>query len=154
MKKIFLFMLASLIIFSFSNCSGDSDSKSTTVPNSTKSVSLKVDGVQKIFSRVDITQEAWSDDGVPKVDLTIVATNPENDGEYIVFGIGKGDIGENQLWNFVYVNEDIEYIPGETELSSATTINIEKRLQGTFSGSVTSDGNNHVLSDGIFDITY
>ena len=143
-------MMTTLLIVSLYYCSSDSSS----TPTATKSVSVKIDGVQKNFSKVEITQEPWTENGVPRIDLHVTAMNPDDNTEYVHFGIGKGDIGEDQLWDFAYVKNGTEYPVGQAGLYSATTINIEKRIVGTFSGGVSSNGVNHVLSDGIFDIQY
>jgi hypothetical protein len=165
MKKIFLLILTSILVVPFISCSKDS---SSSTPTAKASVSASIDGVQRIFSKIQVIQTPWTDTitGVRHVDLHITAMNPDDNTEYVHFGIGKGDIGENQLWDFGYVRNGTGYIiddPGgtDTQLYDITTINIEKRVVGSFNGRVTSKDSITgavkkvlVFTNGIFDISY
>ncbi|MET0758848.1 MAG: hypothetical protein ABWZ56_00395 [Flavobacterium sp.] len=148
MKKIFLFMLVSLLTLSLNSCSKDNDSTPAG-----SSLTMKVGGVQKTFNTITVNEIPYDD----YVDLIITASNNGSTSEFVTFGIGKGDMGAGHSWGFEYTLNDVVYTEGDVirTISSNATANSDNKLVGTFSGTVTSGDNATIeLSQGSFDISY
>lgn len=153
MKKIFLFLVASLLTVTLSNCSSD-ETTNPAPTETTTGVTVKVNGVKKNFPNIEIIQEPWSENGVSYIDLHVFSKNPDDPTEYIYFGVGKGDTGIGQIWSLSYFKDNTQYSIPDTEVSSEMLINVDKRIKGTFSVAASSKGIYPALTEGNFDISY
>src|SRR5437868_4396883 len=119
-------------------------------PVATTGVTVKINGLPQSFSKVDIIQTPVEENGIPRVDIHVTAANPNDETEYIQFGVGKGDIGQDQIWAFIYVKNGTLYEIGDAGLANEVTTNADNKIVGAFAGTVTANSENLILTDGIF----
>lgn len=155
MKKLFLFVAVTTLGL-MTSCSSD-DNKGG---NGSGSAELKVtiDGVAKTFNTIVVNEESYTDGGETYVELEITATINNDPSEMIVFSLDEGDLGASAIWTFYYIKNGESYY--HYNLSSVVQTNSNKKLKGTFSGSVAKWSNEDQqniyvqLTNGSFDISY
>lgn len=154
MKKSILFILTGLFVMMLNSCS--EDSKSGTTPTTTQGVTVKINGISKTFSKINVEEKPWNENGQSGVDLFITAANSSDPNEMIHLNIGQGDLGDDQVWGIYYTKDAIDYAQDDSEMKSFVDLNSEKRVKGSFNGSLkTEDGSTvYILTNGLFDVTY
>lgn len=118
---------------------------------------MKIGGVTKTFNTVVVNQQPYVSEGINYVDLIITASNNGSTSEFITFSIGKEDVGENLSWDFNYTLNEVVYSEDKiaNQIVTNASTNIDKKLIGTFSGTVASETNEKIeITQGSFDITY
>ena len=155
MKKIYVLPLIAILAFTLNFCSKHSDDPTPAPPAITSSVSMKVGGEIKTFNTVTVKEQPYTANGENFVDLEITASQNGSTTEFIIFYIGKGNLGQNVSWDFNYTLNEVPYAQIGTSVGSEATINSNNKLKGSFSGTVTaSDDKTLELTQGSFDITY
>ncbi|MEL1246412.1 hypothetical protein AAEO56_19215 [Flavobacterium sp. DGU11] len=143
MKKLFLFICLSVSVLFFTACSNNDDSPSGN------RVSFKINGVQKTFRGVAAIGE--SDNGGATILYHIKAATDANSAEIISFYVPAGTTGANMAYSFDYVTDNTLFT--NNGVSSNVTVNSNKKMKGSFSGSVVNDaGQVKTITDGTFDI--
>lgn len=142
MKKIFLFVAVAAMTLSLNSCSNDDDG------GSSKSVSFKVDGVNKKF-KVESQEVAGT------VVVIGYIGSPSNPTEYVNFTVETGATGAGAIQDFSYGNATDDYDATSTFTSDVTS-NSGGKAKGTFSGTLEPfDGTtNVVITDGKFSASF
>ena len=151
MKKIFLFVAATALTFSFSSCSS-SDSGSSVG----STITMKINGISKTFNTVVVYENTFGEE----TELTVMGTETDATGS-VTFLIRKGDVGANVIYYFEYYDGLIYY--DYSGFSTSVTINSTgNRLAGAFSGRLlgyydnggTTGSMSVELTNGTFSVQY
>ena len=151
MKKLFLLTCLSALAAAYSFCTND-----YTAENKVSKITFKLDGVQKIFTTVTVKLESSLSESHPWQAIT-AQRNKSN--EMVYFEIEKGYTGTDSFDGFTYSNNNAAYAMSWDAFSSSATINTDKKLEGTFSGTVkswntiTQQNEIHIITNGSFTIT-
>jgi len=130
MKNIALFISFMTMGITLNSCS---DHSVETVNNVPDKVILTIDGTEKIFTDVSVTESTYTnaDQNIPT--YNILATNGNDNGEFVAFQIGRDYTGTDGLYEFIYTTAT-----GSKTISDNFSFNISQnsnnRLQGNFSG--------------------
>lgn len=154
MKKIAFILVATLLITSFVSCS---DSTGDTRDTSPDYFTFKVDGVQKTFTNVQVTESTYIEGDLNIPTYNVLATPQEDNGEYVAFQIERDFTGNGGLYEFIYTNTDDTYRISDNFTFSLST-NTTNKLSGTFSGPL-FDASGAItpaviITEGVFDINY
>ena len=150
MKNIFLLLAITLLIVTPS-CSNDDDGNSNNSSN--KSISAKINGVEKKFKTIQVDPVVYPDYTDLVVTGTITGTSPST----IEMSLEKDNI-DADVYFFQYSENGVYYqnlIPAS--FSVTLTQNSDNRLKGTFSGTLvnsTDPMNTIAVTEGVFDIKY
>jgi len=156
MKKIFLFIATATLAFSMNSCSSDDNSDSnggnTTVGGT---ITLKIDGVSKIFNNVIVNEITGTEDGAEYTLLNVTATIGTSATEVITFTTEKGEVGADVVWDFHYTQGTTRYYSNPMTIVIQTN-NDTKKLKGSFNGTWTpsNGGTDLTVTEGSFDIQY
>lgn len=133
-----MFFAVITLAVSVNSCSNDDD-------GSSKSVTFKVDGVDKNF-KVESAETG------SLLFITGYIGNPSDPTEYVTFTLNSEDTGANAIINFSYENLTSSYDP--ISFSSNVTENSGGKAKGTFSGTLEpfDAGSNIEITDGSFSI--
>jgi hypothetical protein len=156
MKKLFLFAFISALSFSFTGCSDDDSSGSTS---NASFVKFKIDGVQKKFTNVTF-EEVEEEDGTY---VYVTAMNGNNISEIVTFDFIKSDPeNEDTIYGFTFDVAGITYenVGAGTSFSSVMEVNNNTEAKGVFTGTLKEwFGNSDepvykTFTDGSFRIKY
>lgn len=138
MKKILIVFAVLALAVSFNSCSNEDE-------NVSKSVTFKVDGVDKNFK-----VESAETGGL--LFVTGYIGNPSEPTEYVTFTLNSEDTGANAITNFSYENLTSSYDP--ISFSSNVTENSGGKAEGTFFGTLEpfDAGANIEITEGSFSI--
>lgn len=153
MKKILLlFAFASMALISCSSSDDDNKSQSSFVK-------FTINGVQKNFNSVVVNV---NDDYDWDIYYEVVATVNNNPSEILYFEVKQNTTGVNANYTFNYTVNGNTYAlnASNANLSMIVTANTDKKLAGTFSGSLgyysgnNQGGDSVELLNGSFDINF
>ncbi|MGV3460290.1 MAG: hypothetical protein ACO1N9_07545 [Flavobacterium sp.] len=133
MKKLLLLLLPVIAGLSVSSCS---DSTEELVDRPYGEMTMIVDGVQKYYNNIAVTETPQSDGSVL---LNVTGSQNGDPTEYITFRIKKYQTGMNRAIRWIYSDDSNmarrETVDGvEYDIDSNTSLNGNTRLKGTFSG--------------------
>ena len=126
---------------------------------SKKKITLKANGIYKVYKDIDVTFNETSFDGVPYTRITISAKpSEESDAVFEVFSIAlhRGGALDGESVNGAYLlNDQLYYYNFDQPINLNLSVNNEQRIKGTFEGMFTNDqGENVMVTEGKIDITY
>lgn len=152
MKKIFLFLMLITVAFSINSCSSDNDNDGKS-DKATGTISFKVDGVQKTFNSIHFHEETYLEGTSDEyVGIAIFANLGSIYSDGVNFSFKKGDM--DHIYNFTYIKEgDIGYLPADDFLYTITSNGNDKKLIGTFSGTMVGYPD-LAITEGTFNIQY
>lgn len=157
MKNVKYLLLIIISISLLNSCSKNDDE--TSCPE-TENVSMKINGEQKQFVvtgwGIDLdndgsgyTLSLWIDNGV---------INPQQDSYSIVLKLPYKKRGNNIIEEFNYTRiQNATSFSGDFvqgELESKVSVNKNSCFSATFSGNLIIDGNQVIITDGVFNHTY
>jgi hypothetical protein len=152
MKRIFL--LLSLLYFSFlTSCESDK-SNDTVLPTTTiTTFNAKINGTDVDFNVAAIVKETNSD----YTDLIVTVSKSSDMSKSFVFHLEQMQVGENSCYYFLYRQDEVNYdLEVTNSFSTNVTTNTEHNIVGTFTGRIyTEDQSSFIdITDGVFNITY
>jgi len=150
MKKLLICL--AVVAFTFS-CSNDDDSNGGGAK-----ITAKINGAVKTFNIVSVDAEAGQGTGA-KTELYVIAVSGTNiaNVETITFSVEEGATGKTVVDNFDYNvtvgDKNTAYFGDEAFILDVVT-NANKKLVGTFSGTLNAEGNgtDAVVTDGAFNL--
>ena len=146
MKKTLLFIALTVMTFATNSCSKDN---SSDIVNG--SITMKVDGVYKTFTKIHL-QQTKSPDG-NDTSLAIYTEDDGNDyGDVIAMTIMKGVYSDLAPLNYWIDEEKYDRTTGF--VMHITSNGNDKKLVGTFSGDVSNSSVNLTITEGTFNIQY
>lgn len=149
MKKIILFVALATLGIAFNACSSDDSESSSKVEGR---ITVKIDNVSTTFDNINIIAKDTTDN---EVEFRIIATKGNDLSESIRFTTYKEATGADRISYFYYNTNDKDfYVYNSNDFSTHIITNNDGKLIGTFSGTVTSGGEEKTLTDGTFNITY
>lgn len=150
MKKTFLFF--TLFVFAFLlSC----DSKDNDDSKSTNFLKATINGTEVVFDTFKVLKKDYSDYS----DIEITATKSSDPSKTVILEMEYLATGTEPCFEFQYIDGENYYIiyPREnTSLIVDITENIERKVKGNFTGSVTQVGGSGtiIIPNGSFDISY
>lgn len=153
MKKFVLFVLLATIGFTINSCSSSSDNG--TVIGGT--ISFKVDGVQKTFNDIYVSENVLNPGTADEFTDLGVYSMPQNSSEHIEFYTEKYHMED--IVSVFYTADGIQW----TRLPGVFTMHLtsnggNNKLVGTFSGQMGDDEiqpqNYKSITEGTFNIQY
>lgn len=151
MKKIFFFLVFTAIAFTTNSCSSSDSS-----PDPGGTISFKVNGVQKTFTDMYVSENLYFEGTPDEYTELYVVTLPANDPEHVRFTLYKNHMEDSV--SVFYTHDGIEYTRVGTFTMQITANGNNKKLIGTFSGEMAEDEINPVdqiyITEGTFNIQY
>ena len=155
MKKLFLFIAVSSLLFSLNSCTNSDSSRGIG-----GSITMKINGVSKTYYTVAVNQQIISAGTANEYKLlTVIGTVGANTTEIITFNLVRGDVGSDVVFDFTYQNGTSLYFGNSLNgfISNVTLNNSGNQLNGNFAGELVDNLGNPsgiVLSEGAFDVQY
>ena len=151
MKKIFLFLTLTIVVFSTNSCSSDSD-RTGKSDKAIGTISFKIDGVQRTYNSIHFREETYLA-GTPDEYVSVeIYTDSGNYGDAIGFSFIKGDM--DHIYNFTYiVGGDMGFLPKDGFLYTITSNGNDNKLIGAFSGIIEGSPDMNI-TEGTFNIQY
>ncbi len=152
-------LLPALVFFLLLSCSKDDDSDPGIIPVPIPAVpsflKVTIDGTQYTFDRFVVEQHTVVEPDHSYVDLKVTATIVADPTKQIIFNLEQNVPGTETVYYFYINNNEVEY-DVNTTFSTNVTVNANKRIIGTFSGSLDNfDASQTIeLQSGSFDISY
>lgn len=156
MKKLLLPLVAVLAF----GCSSDKDeSPQIVLPPSTNTLKATINGTAYTFDKIIVETQTITDEGYTYVDLHVTASINGDETRSIEFNCEQNVAGtESTYWFYAYHDFDFDYDYEETDVTFANniTINSDRRLVGTFSGTLDNYENTEqiTITNGSYDLTY
>jgi hypothetical protein len=152
MRTIILFIASFAMATGLISCSDSTNDSPDTSPDV---VTFKVDGTQKTFTNVQVTESVYIIDDINIPTYNVLATNQDNEGEYIAFQIQQDYTGTAGLYTLIYNDAEGNHTIADN-FSMNITSNTNSRLAGAFSGPLFQQEIEPSvnISEGSFDINY
>lgn len=157
MKNLQYFVMLFLGLFLASSCSKDTEPQACP---QTENISMKINGEEKEFE-----MQGWgieiNKDGTGHTLQLVIASgvfSPSQDSYSISMLLPYKKTGENIIEKFKYLRVQNatsaggDFVPGN--LQSTVTVNSSTCISMSFSGSLTIDGDEIIISEGIISHTY
>lgn len=141
-------------------CSSDKDETPQIVlPPSSNTFKATINGTEYNFNKILVETQSMTVDGYSYVDLHVVASINGDDTRRIEFNCEQDVPGlETTYWFYAYHDFDYDYDYEETDVtfSNNVTVNSNRRLVGTFSGTLDTydDTEQITITNGSYDLTY
>ncbi|MCF6133020.1 hypothetical protein [Flavobacterium wongokense] len=154
MKKIFLLVVLTLTAFSFNSCSSSSDDTNPVIGGT---ISFKVDGVQKTFDNIYVSENVINPGTADEFTDLGVYSMPQNTSEHIEFFTEKNHMED--IVSVFYTADGVQWtrLPGVFTVHLTSNGNNNK-LVGTFAGQMGDDEiqpQNFInITEGTFNIQY
>ena len=152
MKKIFLLIFFTIIGFTINSCSNSSDSN----PEIGGTISFKVDGVQKTFNDIYVSENVYNSGTSDEYTELSVLTMPQNASEHMEFYLYKNRLED--IVSVFYTVDDVEWVRVGTFAIQLTSNGNNNKLIGTFSGQMSDNEiqpQNYInITEGTFNIQY
>lgn len=152
MKKIFALFFLTTIGFTINSCSSSDDS-----PVIGGTISFKVDGVQKTFDNIYVSENVFNPGTADEYTDLGVYSMPQNTSEHIEFFTEK--YHTEDIVSLFYTVDGVQWtrLPGVFTMHIASN-GSNNKLVGTFSGQIGDDEiqpqNFKTITDGTFNIQY
>ena len=104
MKKIFLLIFFTTVGFTIDSCSNSSDSN----PKIGGTISFKVDGVQKTFNDIYVSENVYNLGTSDEYTELSVRTMPQNASEHMEFFLEKNHLED--IVSVFYTVDDIQWV--------------------------------------------
>ena len=151
MKKIIILFVLSAVLYTTNSCSS---SDSSPVIGGT--ISFKVNGVQKTFNDIYVSENLYFEGTPDEYTELYVVTLPANDPEHVRFTLYKNHLED--IVSVFYTHDGVEYTRVGTFTMHLTSNGNNKKLVGTFSGEMAQDEINPIdpinITEGTFTIQY
>lgn len=155
MKAIGKYIIPLLLFTGLTSCT---DSTGDTPDTNPDSVTFKADGVQKIFTNVQVTEGVFIEGELSVPTYNVLATNEEDNGEFIALQVQQDYSGTEGLYEFIYSDTNGETHSIADNFNFNVTTGTTEQLAGTFSGPLfdASPGitPSVVITEGVFDINF
>ena len=152
MKKIFLLIFFTTIGFTINSCSNSSDSN----PEIGGTISFKVEGVQKTFNDIYVSENMYNSGTSDEYTELSVRTMPQNASEHMEFFLEKNHLED--IVSVFYTVDDIQWVRDGTFAVQLTSNGNNNKLIGTFSGQMSDNEiqpQNYInITEGTFNIQY
>lgn len=157
MRNIRCLLIVFISLFILNSCSGDDDSPSCPT---TENISMKINGELKQFTISGWGIDLDNDGSGHTLSLWIYngVFNPQQDTYQIILKLPYKKTGSNVIEEFYYSrtqngsSSEVDFVTGEFQ--SKVTINKNTCVSATFSGNVVLDGNEIVITEGVFNHVY
>lgn len=153
MKKIALFIAFSAMVFSINSCSSSSDDS----PVIGGTISFKVNGVQKTFDNIYVSENVYNPDTPDEYTELGVYTMPQNVDEHMEFHLYKYHMEDIVSVFYTIDGQQWTRLPGVFTMH-LTSNGSNNKLTGTFSGQIGDDEiqpqNFKNITEGTFNIQY
>jgi PBP1b-binding outer membrane lipoprotein LpoB len=146
MKKTITYLVLAITALTFTSCSKDDTSSSSS---NTQTIQLKIDGVEKTFS-IDAAKIG----NEISVVGTLTSSSNKAASETITFNASE-NAAATEIYNFTYTSNGINY-QQDVSFTSSLTLHGNGKLKGNFSGPTieSTNGETKLISEGSIDITY
>lgn len=137
MKRILLLLTWTTVFMGFGSCS-DEPGETTNPPSEQSSLTVTVDGVEKSFPNVSVSQGIFltGEESIPT--YNVLANSEEDNGEFIAFQVRQDYTGTEGLYTFIYNDDMGNHTLIDSFVMNITT-NTTEKLTGSFSGSLFQD---------------
>lgn len=153
-------LLPALVFFLLLSCSKDDDSEPGIIPvpvppAATSFLKATIGGTQYTFDKFVVETQTVVEPDYTYVDLKVTASIVDDPTKEIIFNLEQDVPGNETVYYFYIKDNEIEYDQG-TAFSTNVTLNADKRIIGTFSGTLGNfdDSQSIELQNGSFDISY
>jgi hypothetical protein len=154
MKKLLVYIYVLMFPVLFISCATDGEPSPLPVTESS-TITFKVNGVQKIYTSVAVTESIYTfeDQSVPS--YSILATPTEDNGEYVAIQVRRDYTGTEGLYQLIY-NDGTNNNTNIEGFVLDITSNDGGNLAGTFSGPLQLSGTETgvTITEGSFDINF
>lgn len=153
MKKLLVCIYILLFSFLLASCSTDDEPTPLPVAESS-TITFKVNGVQKIYTSVAVTESIYTFEDLSVPSYSILATT-DDDGEFVAIQVRRDYTGSEGIYQFLYVNGNGNHNLTEEFLMNITA-NDGGNLAGTFSGPLQLTGTETgvTITEGSFNINF
>lgn len=145
MKRTFTILLTAFLFFSLNSCSND-EKEDAIIP---EGLIVTANGKTKTY-KTEVTEHVFEKGTSNEYADLIIAGKLENSDERIFIALHRGKTGNNAIYQVLYINDKNEEhiyfnVTGEGETnynfkSNTTVNNNEKKLEGRFSGTLSTNG--------------
>lgn len=104
--------------------------------DSSRALSVKINGVTKYFNNIVVTQEVYPD----YVDYIVTAKQTDDQSKLLVINLEKGALGSDAIYYIQYYDGTEYFDAVPTNLTTNITENTDLKIIGTFSGTLDNGG--------------
>lgn len=131
MRKFFVEMMLLVSLITLSSCS---DNTSDIPDTAADVISFRVDGIQKAFTTVQVTESTFIEGELDVPTYNVLATPEEDNGEYVAFQMERDFTGTGGLYAFIYSDAEGSTHSITDNFTFTVTVNTANKLAGSFSG--------------------